>query len=143
MALEIREGSAVDPEVLRHLFQHVPWARTRTQAGIRKMLDHTDYIFSAWEGDQLVAFTRVLTDRTYRATLWDVVVHPDYQKSGVGELLLQHILSHPDLVSVERFWLNTRDKFRFFEKFGFTRSDQGMVRINSNRENHPEKPGTD
>ena len=130
MGIEVREGSSVKPEDLRVLFEHAPWARGRTIEEIRVMLENTDYYFSAWDGNRLIGFARVLTDRVYRATLWDVVVHTDYQKRGVGEELVNRILSHSVLSKVEKFWLNTRDKFGFYEKFGFVRSDQGMVREN-------------
>jgi GNAT superfamily N-acetyltransferase len=130
MGIEIREGYPIEPEDLRALFEHAPWARGRTVEEIRIMLENTDYHFSAWDGKRLIGFARVLTDRIYRATLWDVVVHPDHQKRGVGEELMNRVLSHPVLSRVEKFWLNTRDKFGFYEKFGFVRSDQGMVREN-------------
>lgn len=97
------------------------------------MLQNTDYHFSAWDGRKLIGFARVLTDGIYRATLWDVVIHPDYQGQGIGEELVNHILSHPVLSKIEKFWLNTRDKFGFYEKFGFVRSDQGMIRENSKK----------
>ena len=41
---------------------------------------------------------------------------------------MNQILSHPVLARVQKFWLNTRDKQSFYERFGFVRSDQGMVR---------------
>ena len=129
MAVEIREGDPLDPALLRNLYEHAPWARGRTIEGIERMLKNTDYQFSAWDGGSLVGFARVLTDGIYRATLWDVVVHPGYQKRGVGESLISRVLAHPVLGSVEKFWLNTRDKFGFYEKFGFVRSPEGMVRI--------------
>src|SRR3990170_1589684 len=100
MAITITEGAAVDPAALQALYEHAPWARGRTVDGIRRMLAHTDYHFSAWDGQRLVGFARVLT--------------------------------HPVLSTVEKFWLNTRDKSAFYEKFGFVRSDQGMV-----RDHHP------
>ncbi|MBI3621421.1 MAG: GNAT family N-acetyltransferase [Nitrospirae bacterium] len=128
MAIEIKEGAAVDPSALQALYEHAPWARGRTADGIRTMLAHTDYHFSAWDGPRLIGFARVLTDGIYRATLWDVVVHPDYQGRGVGEELMNRILAHPVLSRVEKFWLNTRDKFGFYQKFGFVRSEQGMFR---------------
>jgi ribosomal protein S18 acetylase RimI-like enzyme len=128
MAIEIGEGRPLEPETLRNLYEHAPWARGRAVEDIEFMLKNTDFHFSAWDRDKLVGFARVLTDRIYRATLWDVVVHPDYQKKGVGEALMSAILSHPVLGSVEKFWLNTRDKFGFYEKFGFSRSQEGMVR---------------
>jgi GNAT superfamily N-acetyltransferase len=130
MGIEIREGPP-PPTALQELFEHAPWARGRRAEEIRVMLENTDYHFSAWDGTRLIGFARVLTDRVYRATLWDVVVHPDYQKRGVGEELVNRALSHPVLSKVEKFWLNTRDKFGFYEKFGFVRSDQGMVRVRS------------
>lgn len=128
MGTVIREGAPIDPAALQRLYAHAPWARARTLEGIETMLAGTDYHFSAWDGDRLIGFARVLTDGIYRATLWDVVVHPDHQKRGIGEELIQAILRHPVLAKVEKFWLNTRDKFAFYEKFGFVRSDQGMVR---------------
>ncbi len=128
MAIEIKEGATIDPSALQSLYEHAPWARGRTVAGIRTMLARTDYHFSAWDGATLVGFARVLTDGIYRATLWDVVIHSDHQRRGVGEELMNRILAHPVLSGVEKFWLNTRDKFGFYEKFGFVRSEQGMVR---------------
>ena len=92
------------------------------------MLANTDYYFSGWDGPRLVAFARVLTDGIYRATLWDVVVDAAYQGRGVGEGLMGVILAHPVLSRVEKFWLNTRDKQKFYERFGFVSSPQGMVR---------------
>lgn len=137
MGIEIKEGFPVELAALQALLQYAPWAQGRTVEGIRRMLDNTDYHFSAWDGKRLIGFARVLTDRIYRATLWDVVVHPDYQKRGVGEELMNRILSHPVLSQVEKFWLNTRDKFGFYEKFGFVCSDQGMVRESPNKRRTP------
>ena len=128
MAIKIKEGQDLDIQQLQALYQHALWAKDRNLDDIKRMLDNTDYLFSAWDGPRLIGFARVLTDRVYRATLWDVVVQPDYQGRGVGETLIKTILSHPVLSKVEKFWLNTRDKQAFYERFGFVRSDQGMVR---------------
>lgn len=128
MSLVIREGHDVDLEQLQALYHHAPWAAGRSLDGIKLMLENTDYVFSALDGRRLIGFARVLTDRIYRATVWDVVVHPDYQGQGVGEALVKAILSHPVLSAVQKFWLNTRDKQAFYERLGFVRSDQGMFR---------------
>jgi len=126
----IKEGPEVDLEKLRSLYRHAPWAAGRTPEHIQIMLKNTDYVFSALDGTRLIGFARVLTDRVYRATIWDVVVDPDFQGQGVGEALMNAILKHPVLSNVQKFWLNTRDKQPFYERFGFVRSDQGMFRDN-------------
>ncbi len=92
------------------------------------MLSHTDLALSVWDGSRLVGFGRVLTDYVYRASIWDVIVDPDYQGQDVGTQIMQRILHHHDLKQVELFWLCTRDKHAFYEKLGFSADEQtGMV----------------
>lgn len=92
------------------------------------MLSHTDLALSAWDGEHLIGFGRVLTDYVYRASIWDVIVDPDYQGQDIGTQIMQRILEHPSLKRVELFWLCTRDKQSFYEKLGFTSKEQtGMV----------------
>lgn len=91
------------------------------------MLRHTDLIVSAWDGEHLVGFGRVLSDFVYRATIWDVIVDKTYQKQGIGTEIVQRILQHPRLRRVELFWLCTR-RPAFYQKLGFSAKEQtGMV----------------
>jgi predicted N-acetyltransferase YhbS len=91
------------------------------------MLRHTDLALSAWDGDHLIGFGRVLTDFIYRATIWDVIVDQAHQQQGIGTELVQRILTHPRLKKVELFWLCTR-RPAFYEKLGFTSKEQtGLV----------------
>jgi N-acetylglutamate synthase-like GNAT family acetyltransferase len=122
-----REGGPLDLDQVQWLLNQTPWARGRSKDGLSRMLAHSDFVFTAWDGPSLVAFARVLTDQVYRATLWDVVVDAPYQGRGVGEGLLSYLLAHPVLSRVEKVWLNTRDKQTFYERFGFVSSSQGMV----------------
>ncbi len=122
------ERKDFDPAHLVTLYTQAPWAKGRTVEDARQMLAQTDLAVSAWDGDCLVGFGRVLTDYVYRASIWDVIVHPDYQGQDVGTQIMERILHHPDLKRVELFWLNTRDKQAFYEKLGFTSNEQtGMV----------------
>lgn len=122
-----RVGGALDLEQLQRLLDQTPWAQGRSCDGLSRMLANTHLTFTAWDRTRLVGFARVLTDSVYRATLWDVVVDGPYQGRGVGEGLMASILAHPVLARVEKFWLNTRDKHAFYERFGFESSSQGMV----------------
>jgi GNAT superfamily N-acetyltransferase len=125
--ISYREGGALDLDQVQGLLDQTPWARGRSKDGLSRMLASTDFVFTAWDGPRLVGFARVLTDQVYRATVWDVVVDAPYQGRGVGEGLMEHVLAHPVLSRVEKFWLNTRDKHAFYERFGFVSSPQGMV----------------
>ena len=126
-----------DPTKLVQLYACAPWASMRTLDGTRQMLASTDIAISAWDGDRLVGFGRVLTDYVYRASIWDVIVHPDYQGQDIGTQIMDRILHHPDLKQVELFWLCTRDKQAFYEKLGFSSKEQtGMVWARSQHSRH-------
>lgn len=91
------------------------------------MLRHTDLTISAWDGEQLVGFGRVLTDFVYRATIWDVIVDRAHHRQGIGTEIVRRILNHPRLDHVELFWLCTR-RPGFYERLGFSSKEQtGMV----------------
>lgn len=122
------ERKDFDPAQLVRLYTYAPWATGRTVQDAREMLAQTDLVLTAWDGTRLVGFGRVLTDYVYRASIWDVIVDPDYQGQDIGSQIMQRILHHPDLKQVELFWLCTRDKQAFYEKLGFTTNEQtGMV----------------
>jgi ribosomal protein S18 acetylase RimI-like enzyme len=126
-AVTFAEQREIDPAQLAALFQQAPWAKGRSVEDAREMLANTDLTVSAWDGDQLIGFGRVLTDYVYRASIWDVIVAKGYQGRKVGTEIVQRILHHPRLKKVELFWLCTRMP-GFYERLGFSSQEQtGMV----------------
>src|SRR5689334_16241800 len=126
-AILFSDRKDLDPFQLLHLYQQAPWAKGRTADQAQRMLAHTNLVVSAWDGDRLVGFGRVLTDYVFRASIWDIIVDKDYQSRGIGTDLVRHILDHPTLQQVELFWLCTRMP-GFYERLGFSAKEQtGMV----------------
>jgi ribosomal protein S18 acetylase RimI-like enzyme len=110
----------IDVEQLQELFQVAAfWARDRRPEDLVIALENSHPVISAWDGDRLIGFARATSDGMYRATIWDVVVHPDYQGAGLGRKLVQTVLSHPQVCKVERVYLMTTNQRQFYEKIGF------------------------
>src|SRR5688500_10111026 len=85
------------------------WARTRSRATIEKSIAHS-FCFGLFdEKDQQVGFARVITDFGVFAWLLDVFILEEYRGKGLGKLLVQEILSHPDLQGLRRWGLGTND----------------------------------
>ena len=75
---------------LHQLYQNEWWTKGRTLDDVRRMLDHSDYLFGLCEPqtDDLVAFARVLTDRIFKAFILDVIVAPRHRGHRVGAAMM-------------------------------------------------------
>ncbi|MCC3421845.1 MAG: GNAT family N-acetyltransferase [Microcoleus sp. PH2017_29_MFU_D_A] len=114
---------------LMDLYKNEFWCDKRTREDVVKMLAATDVIIGLVdEGDgvpprklRLIGFTRVMTDFVYRGTIFDVIVHPTYRKMGLGKVLMDAVLNHPQLQAVENLSLNCLPKMiPFYKRWGFT-----------------------
>ena len=122
------DPARVDLAQLLELYQITWWAHDRTRDQVRRALEHSRPVISAWEGERMVGFTRVISDLTYRATIWDVIVLPSHQGRGVGKLMIERVLEHPDLRTVTNFVLLTKDQHAFYERLGFRKEpDMAMT----------------
>ncbi|MEH2288470.1 GNAT family N-acetyltransferase [Nostoc sp.] len=95
------------------------WAKGRSIEDLDIAITNSEPVISVCLRDQLIGFARATSDGIYRATIWDVVIHPDYQHSGLGSNLVETVLRHPRMKSVERIYLMTTHHQGFYEKIGF------------------------
>lgn len=80
----------------------------------------------------LLGFARVVTDRATFGYLCDVFVLPAWRGRGIARALLAAIDAHPDLQSLRRFLLFTRDAGGLYVAHGFTplaHPERGMERL--------------
>jgi N-acetylglutamate synthase-like GNAT family acetyltransferase len=117
--VQLRMGG-VDLDQLQALFNLVAfWASDRRRQDLQVAIANSNPVVSAWDADRLVGFARGNSDGIYRATIWDVIVHPDYQGAGLGRKLVETILADPMVAHVEKVYLMTTNQQRFYEKIGF------------------------
>ena len=110
----------VDLEHLQHLFKVAAfWARERKSEDWKIAIANSEPVDTVWDSEKTIGFARATSDGIYRATIWDVAIHPDYQGSGIGRKLVQTVLSHPRMSRVERVYLMTTYKQSFYERIGF------------------------
>jgi len=131
--------SQVDLHQLQALFQAGAfWAQDRRLEDLEVAVTNSEPVVSAWDGDRMIGFARATSDGIYRATIWDVVIHPDYQGAGLGRKLVETVLSHPRMNRVERIYLMTTHQQRFYERIGFqANSSTTMVLCNQPLEQPP------
>jgi GNAT superfamily N-acetyltransferase len=127
---EVRDLTPADAPALTALYEDYEWWDDRTESRVRKALAASDVAVGvvtdddggADEDGNLVAAARVLTDYTYYAMVFDVIVAADRRDEGLGEVLMTAVRDHPDLQSVDGIELMCRDGLvPFYESMGFER----------------------
>ena len=138
MEIEYRDTKDVDYDQLLQLQHGAPWCKHRTLDQMKKAIGNSQLLITGWLGTQLIACTRVLTDYIYRAVIFDVIVHQDFQKKGIGREIMKRVIEHPSLKEVEYFFLYTHDKEAFYLRLGWEEYSGTSLRlINKSSPNLP------
>lgn len=96
------------------------WAKERSFEAIEKSVQNSLCFGVYTNGNVQVGFARVVTDYAVFAWIMDVFILEEYRKEGLGKLLMAEIMAHPELQSLQRWGLGTRDAHGLYKKFGFT-----------------------
>jgi predicted GNAT family N-acyltransferase len=110
------------------LYQNEWWSKGRKLDDVRRILRHSELVFGLIDtaSNTLMGFARVLTDRVYRAVVFDVIVAPDRRGADLGKHLMDAIISHPDLAGIESLELHCKPELEpFYAKWNFARNTSG------------------
>lgn len=121
----VRELSEADARAVTGLYREYEWWADRAVESVRDALAETDLAVGVEVDGELVAAARVLTDFTYYTTVYDVIVAADRRGDGLGTVLLEGVLDHPDLQDVPRVsLLCRRGLVPYYESVGFEQFDR-------------------
>ena len=115
---------------LHALYQQEWWTKSRTLAETKNGVAGSQICVALVSAsDKLIGFARVLTDFTFKALIFDIIVREDHRKTGLGDKLLALIKSHEKLQNVKHFELYCLpNMFDFYAKHGFT-TDTGEMQL--------------
>lgn len=75
--------------------------------------------FGVYHEGKQIGFSRVITDYSEFASLWDVIVTEEYRRQGIGKALMKYVFSHNELQGIFRWFLMTEDAHGLYQKYGF------------------------
>jgi GNAT superfamily N-acetyltransferase len=128
------DPSLVDLDAVHGYIARSYWAADIPRDMMARAIEHS-LCFGVYEeaSGRQIGFARVVTDCATFAWLADVFVLEEYRGRGLSKLLMSTILDHPDLETLRRFLLATRDAHGLYAQFGFTpldNPDRFMVKRN-------------
>ena len=122
--IEIRER--LEPERIQQLMDLYAsewWTAAREPDDVAAMVDASDFVVVLIHRptDRLLGFGRVLTDFVYIAVILDVIVAREARGTGLGTILMNAIVNHPRLASVQSLELVCQPELvPFYGRWGFT-----------------------
>lgn len=118
-----------EAEVLA-LYASVGWTNyTQDPLMLHSAFRQSLKVYGAFEGEQLVGIIRVVGDGHSIVFVQDLLIHPEFQRRGLGQKLLTLILS--EFSNVYQLHLMTDDSEKttlFYESLGFERVELSGVR---------------
>ena len=123
---EVRHGeyaissdtSLIDLEVVHSFLSESYWAKGVSEEIVQRSIENS-ICFGAYRDGKQVGFARAVTDRSTFAFLADVFVIKAERGNGVGKMLVEAALVHPELRELRRWLLATDDAHGLYERYGF------------------------
>jgi len=132
---ELRTGSDISLSSLIELYTAVGWTAYTSEerrGDLAKAIENSTFVVSAWDGDKLIGLARVLSDDVSIFYLQDILVHPDYQRQGIGEQMIQACLVRYEHVRAKVLMTDDEERQRlFYERVGF-RNTKGLANAKLN-----------
>lgn len=119
MKFSVVENGVIKPEQIIQIYAANGWGDENSYKNkdIESMFKSLGYYnLCVNESEHIVGFLKSFSD-TYSTQLFEILVHPDFQKKGCGRMMMRKFIKMHSNTAI--FVVGVNDTFGFFEKFGF------------------------
>ena len=125
MNIVIKDYGDFEMKQILQLYNSVGWVNyTNNPSMLESAITHSLRILAALIEDRLVGLIRVVGDGYSVIYIQDIIVLPEFQRNGIGKLLVQKIDAlYPHVYQKVLLTDNQPRSIRFYEGCGFSLSD--------------------
>lgn len=128
------KNTAVSPDDYNELREKSGIGNRKSKENAETAIENSLFITSIYDGDKLIAMARVVGDGAISLVVTDVMVYSEYQKNGLGRVLMNEINKYLDENYDEDSYiilLANTPYDAFYEKFNFKQfpNKKGMLRV--------------
>jgi len=127
---EIYALTSKQMEQLHHLYQNQWWTKDRSLEETIKGVEGSQVCIGLVDkNDTLKGFARVITDFTFKALIFGLIIAEECRNSGLGEQLISLIKNDEKLIEVKHFELYCLPELEaFYKQHGFS-DDIGDIKL--------------
>lgn len=124
----------VSPSRLADLRQAVGW--NRIEADLAAPSLRNTFHLCCFDGNELIGYAAVVSNGVTDAYIQDVMVHPNWQKQGIGSALMEHVLKRlrDEGIYMVSVLYGEAALQGLYERFGFRTMLCGQMELRPGRE---------
>lgn len=127
MVITYKVNARIEPHQLADVFKASGIRRPIDDLSrMKKMLDNSNLLVTAWDGEKLIGVARAFADYAYSCYLSDLAVDKDYQDNGIGQDLVNEIQKQIGDES-NLLLLASPEVIEYYPKLGFERADNAYI----------------
>nr|YP_009545941.1 hypothetical protein ycf52 [Glaucocystis incrassata]ASQ40002.1 hypothetical protein ycf52 [Glaucocystis incrassata] len=121
--LYVNNNHILKTKDIKELSLAVGWSN-RNWNKVKKAIKNSSFIITLWYRfnirKQLVGFLRVVSDNTFNAIIWDVMIHPRFQKKKLGKFLIDYTVKELKKKGIQNIALFSYQKaINFYSRLSF------------------------
>ncbi|MDO6620912.1 GNAT family N-acetyltransferase [Shewanella sp. 10N.286.51.B2] len=121
------DQNKLDISVIHGFISQSYWAKGVPITVLAKAIEHSLCFGVFTDQGEQVGFARLITDRATFAYLADVFITDQHRGNGLSKLLIEKVISHPDIQGLRRMMLATRDAHGLYAQYGFLPVDNPEI----------------
>ena len=112
---------------LHNLYTNEWWTNQRSLEETRKCVQGSQVCIGLIENNSLIGFVRVITDYTFKALIFDLIINREYRAKKLGKKLMHLTKNHIELKDVTHFELYCLPEvIEFYKQFEFSEEIGGI-----------------
>lgn len=112
------DKAKLDVPFIQNFLKDVYWAAGRTIDEVQKTID-SSFCFGIYLDEKQIGFCRLITDYIVFAYVMDVFIIEEQRGNGYSSILINAMMTEPELQQVKIWRLATSDAHFLYKKFGF------------------------
>jgi len=119
---------------LTQMYKAMGWGQDRSIEDVTNCVQGSQICIGILDNNNnLIGFTRIMSDFIYKAFIFDVMVDAQHRGEGLGQRLMDLVKNHEKLMKVKQFELYCLPEMEaFYSSFGFSTEVGGIKLMRCN-----------
>ena len=120
-AIQFSEARDLSLQSVESLYRSVKWSSANKPDQLHRALLNAHRLVTAWDDGRLVGLGYAISDGALVVYFPHLVVHPEYQRQGIGAAIMQRLMAHYEGFHQQSIIADAAS-VSFYERLGFVRA---------------------